>query len=83
MIASRLEGSSVDEVISITEVVPEMPSSKNCESAFWSPRPLLNPKQRYGFGLLRSRCCSVGKPSSCLAQRFGQMLFEQSIQRRA
>jgi len=38
VIASRLEGSSVDDVISITEVVPEMPSNKNCESVFWSPR---------------------------------------------
>jgi hypothetical protein len=51
--ASRLEASSVDEVISITAVVPEKPSSMNYESVFWFLRHVQNPKQLYGFDLLR------------------------------
>jgi hypothetical protein len=52
-IASRFDGSSVDEVISIKEVVLEKPSSRNYESVFWFLLLEPNPKLRYDFGLLK------------------------------
>ena len=72
VMASRLEGSSVDEVISITAVVPGRPSSKNCESVFGCPRHVLNPKQQCGFDLLKLLSCNVGRASSYLPLHFGQ-----------
>ncbi len=83
VIASRLEGSSVEDVISIKEVVLEMPSSRRCESAVWFPLPESNPMQRCGSVLLKLQGCSVGKPSFCLAPHFDQKLFELSTRRHA
>lgn len=82
-VASLLDGSSVEEVISIKAAALEMPSSRRCESAFWFLRLSPNPRQRCDFALLRLPDCSAGTPSFCHLPLFDPWWFAPSIPLRA
>lgn len=83
VIASLLDGSSVEEVISIKVAVLEKPSSRRYESVFWFLPHVPNPKLRCDFAPLRLPDCSEGKPSFCHLQLFDRWWFAPSIPLRA